>query len=44
MKRLVKIVTGWTQLTIFVESSILDVPLGFDYVSDNPETFSITIT
>ena len=32
------------QSTIFAESSILDVLLGSEYVSDYPEAFSVNIT
>ena len=43
MKCFAKIVNGWIQSTIFVESSILDVSLDSEYVSDYLEAFSIII-
>ena len=41
MKCLAKIVNSWIQSTIFAESSILDVSLGSEYISDYLEAFSI---
>ena len=43
IKCFAKTVKGWIQSTIFEESSILDVLLGSEYVSDYPEAFSIII-
>ena len=37
MKCFAKIVNGWIQSTIFVESSILDVSLSSEYISDHLE-------
>ena len=43
MKCFAKIVNDWIQSKLFADSSILDVSLGFRYVSDYPEDFSIII-
>ena len=43
MKCFEKIVNGIIQSTIFAKSSILDVSLGSEYVSDYPDVFSIII-
>ena len=43
MKCFAKIVNGWIQSTIFRESSILDISLGSDYVSDYSEAFAVII-
>ena len=43
MKCFPKIVNSWIQSTIFAKSSILDISLGSEYVSDYPEALSIVI-
>ena len=43
MKCFAKILIGWIQSLLFAESSILDVLLGSEYISDYPEVFSIII-
>ena len=43
MKCFAKIVNGWIQSTIFAESSILDISLSSEHVSDYLEAFSILI-
>ena len=43
VKCFAKMVTGWTQITIFAKTFILDVWLDSEYVSDYPGAFSIII-
>ena len=43
MKCFAKIINDWIQSKMFAEGSILDVSLGFRYVFDYPEAFSIII-
>ena len=43
MERFVKTVNGWIHSTNFAEASILYVWLGFEYISDYLEVFSIIV-